>query len=280
MKKILIIGASGFLGSKIFAYLKSQVDYSVNGTYHKNKLFDELEKFDQTDIKEVKRLMAEEYDIIIHTAGIVNSLFCEKHAELAENIHVGGIKNICRYLPKTSKLVYFSSDYVFDGKKTDGYDEDSIKHPLNVYGMCKSMAEDVVLESDRNLVIRVPLIYGFNKWNNKYMNKFSRKELRIQSNIRTNPIFINDIFENILDLIQYSGIIHLGGPEVITKEQLYSRTARLFKLPSKLIEDDKASKIKVNKPINSIVLSTRHRLKLRLISEAFDIMQRQKRAAE
>ena len=81
-------------------------------------------------------------DIVIHAAAYTEVDECESHIELAHSVNGGGTKNVasaCRELG--SKMVYISTDYVFDGRKSGAYSEEDPTCPINTYGRSKLEGE-------------------------------------------------------------------------------------------------------------------------------------------
>ena len=134
--KILILGASGRVGKEIYKILKNNFPDSKNnvfGTYH-NKKNDHLEHLDLNDLSEIKNIFKTiQPNILIHTAGMIYPIECEENQDLAWNVNVIGTKNIVECCKKYNcKLVYLSSDYVFDGIENI-YDESHVVNPINFY---------------------------------------------------------------------------------------------------------------------------------------------------
>ena len=164
--RVLIIGASGRIGKeiyKIFNVESNKNSFDIFGTFHNNPV-NEFEKIDITNIDSVKNVINKiKPNIIIHTAGLIHPLTCEENKELAWEINVIGTKNIldCSREFK-SKLVYISTDYVFDGKNNT-YDELDQPNPLNYYGQTKFESEKLISSLDDYLIIRTAWIYDVEK---------------------------------------------------------------------------------------------------------------------
>jgi dTDP-4-dehydrorhamnose reductase len=153
MKKVLILGAQGMLGHdllRIFAkgydvigWDKEDVDITRQGATRKA-------------IKEISPT------VVINAAGFTDVDGCEKKMHKAFSINGEGSKNVakgCR--DNGAKLVYISTDYIFDGEKRSPYREDDQPNPLNIYGESKLMGERYIEEFlDDFLIVRTQWLYG------------------------------------------------------------------------------------------------------------------------
>ena len=103
----------------------------------------DIDDFDITRDKEtMDAIMAIRPDVVIHAAAYTDVDGCESHIELAHSINGGGTKNVasaCRELG--SRMVYISTDYVFDGTKSGAYSENDPTCPINTYGRSKLEGE-------------------------------------------------------------------------------------------------------------------------------------------
>lgn len=98
-------------------------------------------------------------DVVIHSAAYRDPDFCEEHPEEAHRLNVAPVERFCEHLPEPVPLLFISSDYVFDGGAAP-YSEDDERRPVNEYGLLKVEAEDLVLQRDTGLVLRIPLLIG------------------------------------------------------------------------------------------------------------------------
>ena len=132
--KILVTGAKGMLGQDLCPVLEDE-DYEVIET--------SIENLDITDINQVEeRLSEEKPDIIIHCASYTNVDLAETEKNLAEKINVKGTENLAKFSAKNDiTLIYISTDYIFDGEKSEPYTEKDIPNPLNYYGKTKFEGE-------------------------------------------------------------------------------------------------------------------------------------------
>ncbi len=163
MKKLLVTGASGFLGWNCCRIAKE--NYKVTGLYNSRLCSVSGVGYIQCDLTDTGKLgqFISEINpsIIIHTAAISAPNRCQEEPAVSRIINVdvsGAIARICR--ERGVKLVFTSSDQVFSGNDAP-YSECSFVSPVNIYGKQKSEAEQLILkECPDAAVCRMPLMYG------------------------------------------------------------------------------------------------------------------------
>lgn len=139
MKKILVTGASGFVGSRLVERWKGE--YDILAPRHA--------EMDITDMASVEEFFTRgRPDVVVHLAAISNTGYCEEHPEESYRMNVEGACNVAQASAKCgAKLVFFSSDQVYNGNLESGLlTEDIAVHPENVYGRHKLEAEQRVLD--------------------------------------------------------------------------------------------------------------------------------------
>jgi dTDP-4-dehydrorhamnose reductase len=151
--KIIIIGSSGRLGAALMREYRGK--YDVEGFNHT-----QLDLSNLNGVRE--RLRATNFDMLINAAAFTNVDLCETERDRAFLINAeapGVLARICR--DKRAKLIHFSTDYVFDGKKRAPYIEEDQAKPISVYGESKLAGETNVLAAEnRHLVVRVSWVFG------------------------------------------------------------------------------------------------------------------------
>ncbi|PWH11093.1 hypothetical protein DEJ39_02025 [Bacteroidetes bacterium SCGC AAA795-G10] len=163
MKKILLIGASGFLGSYFYNRLKLSKDYFVCGTFF-NTYNKNLVKLDYTDFSNFKLFLEKiNPDIIIWSAGKKNVKLLEQDFSIAEKNNLKPIKTIINFQQTVNKdvqFIFISSDYVFNGYKGN-YSDVEKPNPDTNYGKSKYIAEQLIKEKSKLYsIIRVGSILG------------------------------------------------------------------------------------------------------------------------
>ena len=153
--KILILGHKGMLGSDLM--LRMMAAHDVTGK--------DVDDFDIAVEDECERVIAEcSPDVVINAAANTNVDGCETDRERCFAVNAVGVKNIalaCR--GKGIRIVHFSTDYIFDGRKETPYVEEDEPAPLNVYGASKLEGERFLQAfSDHWLLIRTAWLYGKN----------------------------------------------------------------------------------------------------------------------
>ncbi|MCC6235342.1 MAG: SDR family oxidoreductase [Verrucomicrobiales bacterium] len=115
------------------------------------------------------RFRSEPPDWILHCAGLTKSPQCQVEPELAWTLNVEVTRQLSE-LAASARLLFFSTDLVFDGR-AGGYREADAVNPLNRYGETKAVAERVVLDGPRHLVVRTSLNYGSSRTGDRTFNE-------------------------------------------------------------------------------------------------------------
>lgn len=163
MKKLLITGISGLLGGNLAYVLRDR--YNIMGWYNDHKVsIPGVGSFrvDIGDKQSVKKFLFDcNFDIILHCASLTNVDYCEKNKAETAIVNVEGTRNIVSACDNQDiKLVYISTDSVYDGKRGN-YIESDLISPCNYYGLSKYEAENVVKAHKNHIIVRTN-IFGWN----------------------------------------------------------------------------------------------------------------------
>ena len=145
MKKVLITGASGFVGSRIVEALKD--GYTIIAPRHKD--------MDITSKEDVEKHISQTTpDIILHLAAISNTGYCEEHPDESYLVNVTGVENLAKAAARHDiKFVFFSSDQIYNGNHELGLLPENIPTtPENHYGRHKLLAEQRAMNICSNTV--------------------------------------------------------------------------------------------------------------------------------
>jgi dTDP-4-dehydrorhamnose reductase len=251
---IWVTGASGFLGQKIYHILKR--NYDVVGTKGKSadSEFAAIDLLNKEAIRAYARLIKP--SIIVHTVGIPEPEKCEEDRAAADRINVETVKNLVEICNETGiKLVHISTDYVFDGESHKEYGRDDKRLPKNYYGVTKLRAEDEVKKCKGSLIVRVPLLYGYNHIGDKVTFPIKVLEkLRLGEQVFLDnkqiryPVLIDDVAFSVADSLHKKGIIHVTSGEPVTKYIWAKILAQEFGYDECLIQEDKNSSLEDRPP--------------------------------
>jgi dTDP-4-dehydrorhamnose reductase len=255
--KILITGHAGMLGKDIFfefvnnGYIAFGVD--LKNIYLLTKNFQKIGDLSDKDFT-VSILEEIEPDVIIHCAAIVNLDTCENNKELAHALHVDVTKRLAEFKPNKTKLIYISTDSVFDGKKGN-YKETDKPHPLNYYAISKFEGEQMAKLNPNHIIIRTN-IFGFNLPLRNSLAEWAIKNLQNNNPIKGftdiifNAIYTKHLAEIILNLVEinFCGLINVGSENTINKYEFLSVLAKQMGFSQELIS--KSLSIDLNFPIS------------------------------
>jgi len=217
MRKILVIGARGMLGRDLIEALGS--------VFRPDEVFGW--DIDEIDIREenqtAARIESLQPGVVVNLAAYTDVDGCELNEEKAFTINAEGMRHVALGAVRCgAKVVYLSTDYVFDGKKGVPYLEDDPPYPLNVYGRSKLKGEQYIqgLVKDA-LIIRTQWLYG------EYGNNFVATILRLASEKEVLsvvhdqvgcPTYTVDLSKAISLLIQHDvrGIFHVANSDLCT----------------------------------------------------------------
>jgi dTDP-4-dehydrorhamnose reductase len=240
VKKMLLVGGSGVLGSNIVV---SNPAFELYPTYLRNRIAHpralQLDISDRDGV--LKRVEAIKPEVIVHTGGMTKPTACEKEPALAYRVNVEGTAHLVEAARSVgARFIFLSSDLVFDGS-AERYDEDSPTHPLSVYGRTKVEGEELVRTgSDDFAIVRTTVMYG---WSSRYTESMAEWVLRgLQESRELNMyhdqyrqfILINDLVAAIFEVIDMetplNETILVVGPELLSRYEFAKRLAQTFGL--------------------------------------------------
>lgn len=204
--RALITGGSGQLGYDI-AKLLEENDTCMYAPTHS-----EMDITNEESVEKTFELFHP--DVVFHCAAYTAVDKAEEDKEKCYDINVNGTKNIVSASRKYgSKVVYISTDYVFQGDKEGVYVTADITNPINYYGYTKCCGEQEVMSLDDYLIVRISWVFGINGKNfvKTMLNLANtKKELNVVSDQVGSPTYTYDLAKLLIDMVNKNkvGIYH------------------------------------------------------------------------
>ena len=249
MKSLLIIGGSGFIGGWL-SHLVCR-SYKIHSSYWRNIPLD----MDNTQVHYLRLNISDHHQIksVMLTVRPAVTVFlagetpleCAKNPSAAWKTHVIGTEHVVRASAECgSRLVFLSSDLVFDGRKGN-YSEQDTTQPVCSYGSAKVDGEKIVAEHSKSYaVIRTSFVYGCS-YNNAHcftetiIDRLNKKQIvSLFKNEYRCPVYIGDLCHVILAIAgrkELNGIFHASGPDRLSRYEFGCHICDIFDLNRDLI---------------------------------------------
>lgn len=233
--KALVTGAKGMLGTEVCAALAR--DHEVRAA--------DIEDFDVTDAAAVRSaIKAHRPDIVVHCAAWTDVDGCERDPVRAFRQNAWGTCHVAAACTEVgAKLVYVSTDFVFDGTKGEPYTELDRPNPLGVYAASKLAGEELVRAlAPLHYVVRSAWLYGAAGPN--FVTKIlaaaaERQEVRVVADQFGSPTYARDLAAAISDVIVGSRVVpgtyHLCNSGVCSWAELAGEAIRLRGLSARVV---------------------------------------------
>lgn len=236
--KVFIVGASGLVGSNCLKHFREQ-GWDAIGSYFSYPIgdlvfYNTLQPDDAANFDAV----AWSPDVIVHCGALTHVDYCETNPEESYEKTVKSTLNLIELSKKcNARMVYLSTDYVFDGENGP-YKETDPTNPLSVYGKHKLEGEEAVLkEVPGALVLRVTNIYGVEERGKNFVARIVQQceagqklTLKLPYDQFANPTNAWDIARAIFLLLrdEKSGIYNTGGTDYMNRVELALRVLKYF----------------------------------------------------
>ncbi|MBM7654739.1 dTDP-4-dehydrorhamnose reductase [Neobacillus cucumis] len=165
--RVVVTGAAGQLGKDVLRELASRNHHAFGAD--RGQLDITIEEDVRSYISEIKP------DVILHCAAYTNVDAAETDEETAYRINASGTENLAKAAKQVgAKLLYVSTDYVFDGTASEPYETDQPTSPLGAYGRTKLAGEQLLQKHlDRFFIVRTAWVFGI------YGNNFVKTMIRL-----------------------------------------------------------------------------------------------------
>ncbi|MCR5709393.1 MAG: dTDP-4-dehydrorhamnose reductase [Bacteroidales bacterium] len=207
MEKVLVTGAFGQLGSELRLLTEGNPGFIYTDIREEGP----VRRLDICDPVAVASMLGEEdIRVILNCAAYTDVNLAESQQELCTKINAGGPAVLARAARRrNAALIHISTEYVFDGRKSEGYVENDRRHPLSAYGRSKRDGEDRIRRSGcRGLIIRTSWLYSpFGKNFVKTMLRLGaeRPEVGVVRDQVGSPTYARDLAVAILDIMPRIG---------------------------------------------------------------------------
>lgn len=247
--KILLTGANGLLGQAITSIFSRETDYELILTSVEEKAYLDYgynyQVLDITKKENVKNIIGfYTPDVIINCAAFTDVDKCETERELSWKINVDGLKNIIIAARKNeSKIIHYSTDYIFDGKNGP-YTEESVPNPISFYGREKLASENALVTSDVQFaIIRTLVLYGIG---NNVKPNFAlwmidslrnNNPVNIVTDQISNVTIIDDLAYGTLKIIEKNctGVYNIAGSDILSRYEFAMKMCEVFKFNKELV---------------------------------------------
>ncbi len=199
MKKILVTGANGQLGSEI-KFLSNGVEAEF--------IFTDKEELDITSSEKILEFyQSTPFDAIINCAAYTAVDKAESDVDLAYSINASAVGHLASLaLEKGLKMIHISTDYVFDGKAYRPYSADDVPNPSSIYGKSKEKGENLMLSINppNSVIIRTSWVYssfGHNFVKTMLRLGTEKPTLNVVSDQIGSPTYARDLASAILEIL-------------------------------------------------------------------------------
>jgi len=200
MKKILVTGASGQLGSELSVLSPNYAQYDWFFADRTQITLDDLESLE-------KQLALIQPDIILSCGAYTAVDKAESEKDLAYIINHLAVELIARYSKENNvKLIHISTDYVFDGTSSVALNEKAETNPINVYGASKRAGELACInEYPDSIIIRTSWVYS--KFGNNFVKTMQRlmqerESLNVVNDQTGSPTYAADLAKAMMDILE------------------------------------------------------------------------------
>jgi dTDP-4-dehydrorhamnose reductase len=241
--KALVIGASGLVGEALTRTYPFQ-EVCI-GTSNRQQLAGSISLNIEAPQQVTETLQDFQPEVVILCAANPNVDYCEREPEKTRATNVNGVESVAEACANlNAKLIFFSSDYVFDG--TSGpYAESDSPNPICVYGKQKLEAEQIVTEMnpDINLILRITGVFGQERQGKNFVYRAldalrNHKLLKVPNDQYGNPTLSDDLANAVWKLAHLgtNGILHLAGETYLNRLEFTQLIAQTFSLSTDHIQ--------------------------------------------
>lgn len=213
--KVLVTGANGQLGYDVVKELQKRNIECFGAT---------RQDFDIVDFEATEKFITNYMpDAVVHCAAYTDVDKAEDEQGVCYLVNASATENIAEICKKiNAKMLYISTDYVFDGTKEGFYEVDDMPNPINVYGKTKLLGEQAVQKTlDKYFIVRISWVFG--EHGNNFVKTMlrlgkERKEINVVADQYGSPTYTADLAPLLIEMIQTEkyGVYHATNKGVCT----------------------------------------------------------------
>lgn len=249
--KVLVTGVTGQLGYDVAKELERRhIEYKGVGS----------KDMDLTVPSEVEKVVAAYHpDAVIHCAAYTAVDKAEDEYGRAMDVNAKGTLALAKAAKKIgAKMLYISTDYVFDGKGSEPFAADATKGPLNVYGLTKLFGEQAVqLEMTKYFIVRISWVFGKN--GNNFIKTMVRlgqthEELTVVADQWGSPTYTADLAPLLCDMVETDkyGVYHATNEGITNWAEFAAEIMKAAGLPCRIKPIPSSDyPTKATRPLNS-----------------------------
>lgn len=231
--RIAIIGSNSFIGAELIKKFEAKNEVILINRNIGNELYLDLENVENFNFDDLKNV-----DYFIFTAAISNPDICDIEYEKSYQVNVTSTKIVIKkILESGSKVIFLSSDTVYDNSKGDSNFESFNVNPLSKYANMKLEIENTFRGYSNFKSIRLSYVIGINDKFTKYILKCNEIHTspEIFHPLLRNVIMLNELVEIIDWLIKNWGnfsnqLLNVCGPHLVSRVDIYNSLKNIFNL--------------------------------------------------
>ena len=246
--RVLIIGASGFIGRYVSRRLVNGAGHKVFSSYNSRPPTDDGASWHRLEITEAAGLNAlfalARPDAVVHLAAMADVGTAERNPEVATAVNATATEAIASLCERDgARLVFMSTEYVFDGRNGP-YRENDAPAPTTQYGRTKFEAEQAVASLASNWsILRTSIVYGWPAPGRRNFVPMLVERLRngepyhAPTNVYRSPVYVEHLVDGVVRLVEMedTGVHHVAGSDWVTMHEFAVAVAQEFGLDASLV---------------------------------------------